>query len=470
MPSANPAIGADSRPVLFDSHAHLDGPRFAADLEAVIARAAAAGVQTMISVGCDLASSRTCIELARRHAAIHAAIGIHPHDAASLDAACLAELETLAQTPEVVAIGETGLDYYRNRCPHEQQHQAFRQQIALARRCGKPLIIHDRDAHEDVVRILREEEAQAIGGVLHCFSGDQAMAETCLALGFYLSFTGTLTYPANQAQRDLLRQLPLDRLLLETDCPYLAPQPWRGQRNEPAYVAETARLIAELRGLSLQDIGRITSLNGYRLFGVGQIDQAAKIAYPIRNALYLNITNRCSNRCVFCAKFRDFAVKGHQLKLDHEPDVAEILAAIGDPTRYEEVVFCGYGEPLLRLDTLVAVARQLKSQGVRIRVNTDGLANLVHGRNILPELEGLVDSLSVSLNASNARQYQQLCQSPFGENAFSAVTDFIRLAPQHVAEVVASAVTVPGVDCDACAALAAQLGVRFRKRLYNEVG
>jgi TatD DNase family protein len=459
-----------SHPSLVDTHAHLDGNRFADDLDQVIQRADDQGVHSIITVGCDLESSRASVELARTYPGIYATVGIHPHDAATVTPQVLDELAQLASDDKVVAIGEIGLDYYRNHCPHDQQQRAFRQQIALARQCQLPLVIHDRDAHDDVLTILHEEKADEIGGVLHCFSGDIEMAKACLDLGFYLSFTGTITYPKNDAIREVLKQVPTERILVETDCPYLAAQPWRGKRNEPAYVVKTAEMVAEVKGLTLTDVARITSLNAFELFGVGEVDQASKIAYRIRNSLYLNITNRCSNRCTFCAKFRDFNVKGHQLKLDHEPDFAEVVAAIGDPTGYEEVVFCGYGEPLLRLDLIKQVASWLKERGIQVRINSDGQANLVHQRNILPELEGLIDEISISLNAPNNSDYQRICQSCFGEQGYVALKEFIREAPRYIPKVVASAVTVPGIDIAACEQLATELGVEFRTRIYNEVG
>jgi TatD DNase family protein len=259
-------------------------------------------------------------------------------------------------------------------------------------------------------------------------------------------------------------------MLVETDCPYLAPQPWRGKRCEPAMVRATAEELARIKGLAFADIARITSLNAFRLFGIGEVDQSTRIAYVIRNSLYLNITNRCTNRCTFCAKFKDFTVKGHQLCLGREPTTAEVIAAIGDPSRYDEVVFCGYGEPLLRLDLVKEVAAWLKQRGRPVRINTDGQANLVHGRNILPELKGLVDVISVSLNAPDAASYQRICQSACGEAGYAAILEFLREARQHVPTVIATAVTVPGIDIAACRKVAEDLSVEFRERIYNEVG
>jgi len=207
------------------------------------------------------------------------------------------------------------------------------------------------------------------------------------------------------------------------------------------------------------------------LFGVGEEIPKGKIVYPIRNSLYLNLTNRCSNRCTFCWKNASYFVKGHDLELSREPDSRELLEAIGDPKRYSEVVFCGFGEPLLRLDLVKTVAAELKKKGGKIRIDTDGQANLVYGRNILPELKGLVDSVSVSLNAENAQKYHRICRSPFGEKGFEGVLDFLREARKVIPEVTATALTMPGVDLEACRRLAEEeLGVKFRPRAYDEVG
>ncbi len=460
-----------SLPPLIDTHAHLDNAQFAADREAVIARAGAAGISHMLTVGCDLESSRQAIEIARRHPTIYATVGVHPHDAGQADDAGIALLRELIRSePKVVAVGEIGLDFYRDRSPRDVQRRAFRRQLALAREVGLPVIIHDREAHDEVLQILGEERIGEIGGVMHCFSGDLTMARTCIELGLYVSFPGTITYPKNDAAREVVRGIPIDQMLVETDCPYLSPQQFRGKRNEPAYVRHTAEMIAEIKGLSIEDVSRITSLNAFNLFGIGEVDQTSKIAYRIRNSLYINTTNRCTNACTFCAKFKDFTVKGHHLRLDHEPSTAEVKAAIGDPAQYAEVVFCGYGEPLIRLDLVKEIAAWLKQQGIRVRVNTDGQANLVHGRNILPELSGLVDAISVSLNAPDAATYQHWCRSRFGEPGYQAVKDFLAEANKHIPSVTATAVTLPGIDIAACRRVADELGVEFREREYNEVG
>lgn len=457
------------QPILIDSHAHIYYRDYADDFDEMLSRAADAGVAAMLVVGTDIESSRQSVELAEKYPQLYAAVGIHPHDASRVTDACYDMIRDLAvASPKVVAIGEIGLDFYRDRSPRDEQDRVFRAFLRMAVELDKPVIIHDRDAHDQVLSCLREEQVQR--GVLHCFSGDSAMAKEAIAMGFYISIPGTITYPSNEALRDVVRATSMDRMLVETDCPYLSPVPHRGKRNEPAYVRLAAERVAEVKGLTLADVSRITTKNVRDLFGIRLWDQSTKIAYKIRNSLYLNITNRCSNRCSFCAKFEDFTVKGHNLLLDGEPSFAEVMVAVGKPEGVDEVVFCGYGEPLIRLDLVKQVATELKRCGYRIRINTDGQANLVHGRNILPELAGLVDDISVSLNAPDAHSYAQICNTPFGESGFTAVCDFIREAKLHIPVVVASAVTVPGIDIDDCRRLAESLGAEFRVREYAEVG
>lgn len=460
---------SNAKQILVDSHAHIYYSDFAENFDEMLKRAEDAGVAAILVVGTDIESSRKSVELAEKYVQLYAAVGIHPHDACRITEKCYEVIRTLAETsPKVVAIGEIGLDFYRDRSPRDLQEHAFRRFLRLASELNKPVIIHDRDAHDRIMAILREEPVRR--GVLHCFSGDAAMAAEAIGMGFYISITGTITYPNNETLREVVRAVTADRMLLETDCPYLTPVPYRGKCNEPAFVRMAAEKVAEVKGLTVEDIARITTKNVRDLFGIRLWDQSAKIAYRIRNSLYLNITNRCSNRCIFCAKHDDFTVKGHNLLLDGEPSLHEVMEAVGKPEGVDEVVFCGYGEPLLRLDLVRQVAAELKQQGYRIRVNTDGQASLAHGRNILPELSGLVDSISVSLNAPDAATYLKICITPFGEAGFEGVCDFIKSAREYIPLVVASAVTVPGVDIEACRTLALSLGAEFKIREYAEVG
>jgi TatD DNase family protein len=255
---------------MIDTHAHLDDAAFSADLPGVLERARAAGVDHILAVGADLPSSRAAVTLAEGHESIWAAVGVHPHDAGKLYPADLDELRELARHDRVVAIGETGLDFFRNLSSREAQIAAFRLHLDLARELSLPVIVHDRDAHEDTLRELKRWVAYQYGerfGVLHCFSGDLAMAQEAIALGFYISIAGPVTYAKNGPLVEVVRQLPLDRLLLETDCPYLTPEPLRGRRNEPAFVVLTAQEVARIRGLSVQAVAAATAANAVHLFG-----------------------------------------------------------------------------------------------------------------------------------------------------------------------------------------------------------
>jgi TatD DNase family protein len=263
---------------LVDSHCHLDAPQFDADRDAVIARMAESGVRYAINPGVDLPSSRAAVALAlRQHGCIYAAVGIHPHEAKTLDAVALKELKQLAASPRVVAVGEIGLDYYRDLSPREAQRRAFEMQLELAVELDLPVIVHDRDAHDDVLAILRNwrESLRTPSstlhehlGVLHSFSGDVALAEQVVALGFYIGVSGPVTYKNADRLRQVVRVVPLERLLIETDAPYLTPHPHRGQRNEPAYVRRVAQAVADVRGLTLEQVAAQTTANACVLFGL----------------------------------------------------------------------------------------------------------------------------------------------------------------------------------------------------------
>jgi len=215
-------------------------------------------------------------------------------------------------------------------------------------------------------------------------------------------------------------------------------------------------------------VGRVTSLNAQLLFCMGQIDTTGKIAYPIRDALYLNITNRCSNRCTFCLRYSSPFVKGHFLKLDHEPALDEIMQAIENPAPFREVVFCGYGEPTMRLDALKQVAAYLKQKGARVRLDTNGQGSLINRRNILPELEGLVDELSISLNTASPAQYNSMCRPSLGKEAYPAVIEFTKQAGATMGAVTLTAIDMPGIDLEACRKLADELGAGFRIRPFSQ--
>ncbi len=457
--------------MLVDSHAHLEMKDFDRDRERVITRAQEAGVSYIITVATNIPDIYKALEIAQKNAGIFVALGIHPHETKDIREEDFAELRRLAQEEKVVAFGEIGLDFYRQYSPKGIQLRRFRELLRLGKELALPVIIHAREAADELLPILREEADGRWRGVFHCFSGDLALAKEVMQMGFFISIPGTVTFKNSSLLQEVVQKIPLEKMLLETDAPFLAPEPYRGKRNEPAYVRYTAEKIAQLKGLSLADVARITSVNARLLFGIGEEIPKGRIAYPIRQSLYLNLTNRCSNRCTFCAKNKSFMVKGHDLQLEREPDAEELIAAVGDPKKYQEIVFCGFGEPLLRLETVKKVAAELKKRGARIRIDTDGQANLVYGRNILPELRGLVDAISISLNAENAAKYYQLCRSPFGEEGYKGILEFIRQAKEVVPEVIATVIDMPGVDVQACRRIAEEkLGVKFKVRTYDEVG
>lgn len=244
-----------------DSHCHLDGERFAADLEAVLDRAAAAGVTRMLSIGTG--EIDCAVRLADQYEQVYASVGVHPHDASKLTAQTLDDLKALAANPKVVAFGEIGLDYHYDFSPRETQREAFIAQLKLARELELPITIHTREAWDDTISVLRDNWSGE--GIMHCFTGDPIQAEEALAMGFHLSYGGVLTFKTAENVRESARLTPDDRLLIETDAPYLAPIPYRGKRNEPAMVVETAKRLAEVRGTSVEHIAQVTAANFERL-------------------------------------------------------------------------------------------------------------------------------------------------------------------------------------------------------------
>ncbi len=456
------------KPVLIDTHCHLDMEAFEEDRAEVLKRAGEAGIQYIINVGADRRGNIRGLEISGQYPNVYSAVGIHPHDAKIFDASLFRELKGWAENPKAVAIGEIGLDYHYLHSPKGVQVEVFRKQAALAGSLGLPIIVHSREATKDTLRVL-QDEVQDTPGVLHCFSGDIDMAKQAMELGFYISIAGPVTFKKAKKLREVVKFVPDEFLLVETDAPYLSPEPHRGKRNEPSYLGHTAGVVADIRGVNIADLARITTHNAKRLFKIGEISEKGEIAYRIRNSLYLNITNKCTNKCGFCLRSRTNYVKGHNLRLDREPTALQIIKAIKDPKAYAEVVFCGIGEPLLRLDILKKVAKWIKEQGGRVRINTNGHGNLINSRNILPELKGLVDSVSISLDAEDEAAYEKVCR-PMIKGAFQGMIEFIKESRKNIPDVQLTVVKVPGIDVDKCAALAADFGVELRVRNFNDVG
>ena len=251
--------------MLIDTHAHLQDY---ADLKTILNRAADKGVEKIICIGYDLESSLTAVNLARQHKEVFAVVGIHPHNASDLNEKVLDRLFQLGREEKVLAIGEIGLDYYRNLSPQEDQQKAFVAQLGLARELKKPVVIHDRDAHQEVLDTLKKEKGGINGGVMHCYSGHLPLAVELMKIGFYISFAGPVTYKNAKKTQEVAAKIPLDRILVETDCPYLTPEPLRGKQNEPANVLYVAEKIAQLRQKSLDEIAYQTTLNAHKVFRI----------------------------------------------------------------------------------------------------------------------------------------------------------------------------------------------------------
>ena len=252
--------------MLVESHAHLEMPEFKKDLEEVVLRAKKSGVEYIFTVGTEKRDWKRTLEISHSHPGVYAILGVHPHNAKEIDDRTYPTLRELCRDERVKAYGEIGLDFFRNLSPREIQMERFREQIALARELHLPIVIHDRDAHEETLEILKSEKAEECGGIIHCFSGDYQMAKECLEMGFYISVPGTITFKNTEEFQEIVKRLPLESLLVETDAPFLAPIPFRGKRNEPGFVRHTAQKIAELKKISFEKVAEVTTANALDVF------------------------------------------------------------------------------------------------------------------------------------------------------------------------------------------------------------
>ncbi|MBF0493950.1 MAG: YchF/TatD family DNA exonuclease [Candidatus Omnitrophica bacterium] len=455
---------------LIDSHCHLNLGDFDKDLDRVLTNARNAGVVRIVVPGTNLETSAKAVSLASKYPEVFAAVGVHPHDADKVDVNVLNELKGMAKNSrKVVAIGEIGLDYFRNLSSPQNQRKIFDALLETAIEIRKPVILHNRNADNDFFEMLASKRGRGLTGVVHCFSGSPVFAEKVLDLGLCISFAGNITYPKAVELRESAAYVPIEQLLLETDAPYLSPEPKRTDRNEPANVKYLVKLYAEIHKLSEDDIARITTHNANKLFALGLNDEMA-LAYPIRDSLYLNITNECSNNCTFCARNASDYVKGHNLKLDHDPSAEELMKAMGDISMYSEVVFCGFGEPTCKLELLKTIAAYVKKQNKKVRLNTNGQGSHINGRNIVDELKGLVDAASISLNAPNAALYNEICR-PASGRAYEGMLEFAKLCIASGIKVELTCLDNIGEDnVAACKAIAEKLGAGFRLRHFNRVG
>jgi TatD DNase family protein len=252
--------------MLIDSHAHLEMPDFRKDLEQVIQRAKASGVGYIFTVGTEKKDWKRALEIADSHPSIYAILGVHPHHAKEIEDQTYPTLRELCQNGKVKAYGEIGLDFYRNLSPRDIQLKRFREQIGLAKELGLPIVVHDREAHHETLRILKSEKAEKCGGIIHCFSGDYEMAKACVDMGFCISIPGSITFKNAEGFREIVKRIPLESLLVETDAPFLTPEPFRGKRNEPSYVRYTAEKVAEIKKISFEQVAEVTTENALRVY------------------------------------------------------------------------------------------------------------------------------------------------------------------------------------------------------------
>ncbi|MFA5806513.1 MAG: TatD family hydrolase, partial [Melioribacteraceae bacterium] len=350
--------------MFIDTHTHLFYPNFDGEVDKVIERAVQAGVDCMIVPGTDLATSLQAIELAEKYDNIYASVGVHPHDSKEWDDSIIEKLEKLAKNKKVVAIGEIGLDYYYDFSPREIQIKAFEAQIELALKLNLPIIVHNRESNEDIMNIARKYKDSGLRAQFHCFAGSIADARELVEMHHYISFPGIVTFKNAESVRKVLSRVAIENLLLETDSPFMTPIPYRGQRNEPAYIKLIAEKIAEVHHLTNADVGRATSYNAYKLFGIGMKPRLS-YTYQIGQSLYINVTNRCNADCVFCDRKGEAVINGYSLKMtkSEEPDAGVYIKEIGDPKNYKEIVFCGYGEPTIRWEFVKQVAKYIKDNG-----------------------------------------------------------------------------------------------------------
>jgi TatD DNase family protein len=257
--------------MLVDSHAHLEMPDFKKDLEAVVQRAKESGVEYIFTVGTEKKDWKKALEIANSHPSIYAILGVHPHNVKEIDDQDYSRLKELCQNGKVKAYGEIGLDFFRNLSPRDIQLKRFREQIGLAKELKLPIVIHDREAHHETLEILKTEKAEECGGIIHCFSGDYEMAKACIDMGFYISIPGTITFKNADGFREIVRRIPLESLLVETDAPFLTPEPFRGKRNEPSYVRYTAQKIAEIKKVSFEKVAEVTTENAFRVYRLNNI-------------------------------------------------------------------------------------------------------------------------------------------------------------------------------------------------------
>jgi TatD DNase family protein len=452
--------------MFIDTHAHLFYPNFSEDIDEVIERAKSSEIDYIIVPATDIETAKQTLALADKYEMIYAQVGVHPHETKDWTNNNLKVIEELAQHPKVVAIGEIGLDYYYDFSPKEKQIEAFRAQIELALKLDLPVVVHNRESDEDIMQIVREYCSSGLRGQFHCFNGSLSDARDLIRMKHFISFTGNITFKKADLLRDTLSNIRLHYIMLETDSPFMTPVPYRGKRNEPSYVKYIAQQIAELHKIPVEEVARITSINAFRLFGIGA-EPETKYTYRIKNSLYVNITNRCNADCFFCTHKSDAIIDGYNLKMTKniEPPAEKYIEEIGNPSRYNEIVFCGYGEPTIRWDVVKKIAGYVKNNGGRTRLDTNGHGSFINKHDITPEMRGLIDVVSISINTHDPRKYAEIMRVE--KRMFNEMIDFAKKSKLYVEKVVMSVVSIDNIEIGKTRRIVEEkIGAEFRVREY----
>ena len=452
--------------MFIDTHAHLFYPNFESDVDEVIMRAKDAGVDYIIVPATDLENSKHVIELTEKYDFIYGAVGVHPHDTKDWDESFIDKIEELAKHEKIVAIGEIGLDYFYDFSPKEKQIEAFKSQIDLALKLNKPIIVHNRESDEDMMNIIKSYSESGLKAQFHCFGSSLENAYELVKLNHFISFTGNITFKKMDSLRNILANLSLESVMLETDSPFMTPEPFRGKRNEPANVKLIAGKFAEVHHLTIEDVARITSYNVFRMFGIGS-KPGTVYTYKIGHSLYINVTNRCDANCTFCDREGEAVISGYNLKMNKsdEPDAEVYINEIGDPVQYKEIVFCGYGEPTVRWEVVKKIAKYVKEKNGVTRLITNGHGNIINKRDITPEMLGLIDTVSISFNSADPHQYAKLMG--LETRYFNEMVTFAKNAKKYTGKVVMTVISMDEVDIEkARKTVEEKIGAEFRARQY----
>ncbi|HET6462479.1 MAG TPA: TatD family hydrolase [Candidatus Krumholzibacteria bacterium] len=421
---------------MIDSHCHLNLEHFEDDRDVTIGRALNDGVTGFMNIGYDRPSLRQTLALVEEYPFMFGAAGVHPHDAASYNAELDNEVRNALDHPRMVAVGEIGLDFYRDIAPRELQVEVFRKMIALSRdKEHRPIVIHCRDAFNEVIETLISEGG-TYRGIFHAFSAGEAEARSIFTLGFHVGIGGVVTYK-NARLAETVAALPIERLVIETDSPYLTPHPWRGKRNEPAFVAHVVRAIAHAKNMTMAEVDRITTENYLVAMGLSADDLPRPVA-KVDDAVYI------------------------QAALASPADLDAVA-----PDSATEAVQTGVVDPLDNLEHTLALASLAREKGWRVRVNSQGFANQTAGRDVTKELNGLVDEIDVTLFGVNARQHDELAYPLVGNEGWEQIRDFVRSSVGSGIETVCEFVAQPGFEPEPCRQFARDLGARYDIRMYR---